>query len=97
MSNSETIQYSVCDDCHLFIAYGEECDDGSSEASRVGIERAVGNKRAHFVNGIEPDEVFDPNGEGHKEFSKHPCELCGSHLAGRRHGATLIIQLNPKA
>lgn len=90
----ETIEYSVCEDCHFFIAYGgEQCDDGSAAASQAGIEREVGDKQAHFVNGIQPTED-DEDGAGYDEFSHAECELCRSGLSGSRYGATLIIQLD---
>ncbi len=90
----ETIEYSVCQDCLLFIAYGgEECDDGTSSHILQAIEREVAGKSAHFVTGIQPTED-DPDGDGHEEFSWQECELCRSTLGGSRHGATLVIQLD---
>ena len=94
MARIDTIEYSVCEDCHLFIAYGgEDQDDVLTLPITAGIEREVGDKQAHFVNGIAPTED-DEHGAGYDEFSHAECELCRSHLAGSRHGATLIIQLD---
>ena len=91
--NIETIEYSVCEDCLLFIAHGgDDQDDVMTLPISAGIEREVAGKNAHFVPGIEPTED-DEDGTGYEEFSWCECELCRSTLGGSRHGATLVIQL----
>lgn len=86
----DTIEYSVCTDCHTFIVHGEEPEDSEMNIE-AAVKREIGDKpNAHFVPGIAPTEE-DENGEGYEEFSKHSCELCNSTLAGSRYGVTLVI------
>ncbi|WP_443699625.1 hypothetical protein [Pseudomonas sp.] len=83
-----TTEYSVCQDCLMFIAYGDEPDDGPD--LEAAMKREIGDTGGHFSTGIAPTEE-DPDGSGHDEFSRSSCELCNSTLGGSRHGVTLII------
>lgn len=84
----DTIEYSVCQDCALFIANGDEPEDGTDIPA--AIKREVGDRVGHFALGIAATEE-DPEGRGEEEFSSQECELCRSTLAGSRHGATLVF------
>lgn len=75
--------YSVCEDCVQFIAYGEGPD--VSEA----MKNEIGDREGHFALGGSSEEEEDHDDQ---EFSTHACELCNSHLAGGRHKATLVIK-----
>lgn len=82
----ETIEYSVCGDCLLAIAYGENDHDISAD-----IERELDGRPGHFSIGVTPSED-DPDGTGDLEFSRRDCELCRSGLGGSRHGVTLFFR-----
>lgn len=87
----DKIEYSVCSECLLFVAYGEPPENGVD--IEAAIQREIGDKKnAYFVCGVEPTED-DPDGCGEEEFSRHECELCRSPLAGGRYGVTLLIPL----
>lgn len=83
----ETIEYSVCEDCMLFINHGE-----SPNALHIAaaVKRELGGRTGHFNTGVEPTED-DPDGTGYDEFSGCACELCNDPLAGSRYGATLLF------
>jgi hypothetical protein len=88
--NYDTIEYSVCVDCLMYITYGDECDDSAGFiAGKVANE--LNGKEGHFSCGVEPTED-DPAGTGDEEFSWQECELCRSTLGGSRHGVTLFIK-----
>ena len=87
----ETLEYSVCEDCLLYIAHaGEELEDGTTENIGQAIERELGGREGHFAVGVEQTED-DPDGAGYDEFSWRECELCRSTLGGSRHGVTLLL------
>lgn len=87
----DLIEYSVCQDCLLYIAHaGEELEDGTTEQIGRAIERELDGKSGHFSVGVAQTED-DPDGDGHEEFSHRDCELCRSKLGGSRHGVTLFI------
>ena len=89
----DKIEYSVCQDCLLYIANDDVPEDREREEFEAAVQREVGDKEgAHFVCGVEPTED-DPEGYGEETFSRHECELCRNGLAGSRHGATLLIPL----
>lgn len=91
----ETLEYSVCEDCLMYIAYGEEPEDPLGRGGKnmeAAIERELAGRAGHFVAGVDPTED-DEEGTGYEEFSWHECELCRSTLGGSRHGATLVLQL----
>lgn len=89
----DTIEYSVCQDCLLFVANDDVPEDREREEFTTAIAREVGDKEgAHFVAGVAPTED-DPEGYGEECFSWHQCELCRSPLGGSRHGITLLIPL----
>lgn len=81
----ETIEYSVCEDCLLAIAYGENGHDIGA-----AIERELAGRNGHFVPGVAPTDE-DPDGASYDEFSWHDCELCRSGLGSSRHGVTLFL------
>lgn len=83
----ETLEYSVCEDCMLFVAYGESENALHIEAA---MKRELGNRTGHFISGVPPTEE-DPEGTGFDEFSGCACELCNDTLAGSRHGVTLLF------
>lgn len=88
----ETIEYSVCEDCLMFLAYGgEELEDGTTQNISEAITRELNGRSGGFHTGVEPTEE-DPDGTGYEEFSWSECELCRSSLGGSRHGATLLLQ-----
>lgn len=82
----DSIEYSVCEDCLLAVAHGHEGDHDITEA----VERELAGREGHFSTGIEPTEE-DPDGNGYEEFCVSPCDLCHDHLAGNRHGVTLLL------
>lgn len=93
----DTIEYSVCVDCLIYVANGDVPEDRREQEFLEAIERETeGKEGASFACGVQPTED-DPDGIGHKEFSHHPCELCRLHLAGSRHGLTLLIPLPKEA
>lgn len=91
MAIVDTIEYSVCQDCTLFVAYGTVDEDGTEGICETAMEHEQDGRKGHWVNGIEATED-DPDGTGDEEFSRQDCELCRSGLAGSRHGVTLILE-----
>lgn len=90
-NNVDSIEYSVCEDCLLYISHaGDETEDGETEHIGKAIQRELGGRTGHFNVGVEPTED-DPEGNGYEEFSSCECELCRSHLGGSRHGVTLLF------
>lgn len=87
----DTIEYSVCEDCLVLIANGEENEDCDGDHVDKAIRRELAGRKGHFVAGVEPTED-DPEGQGYDEFSSHNCELCNTHLAGARHGVTMLLE-----
>ena len=87
----ETIEYSVCEDCLLYVANGDVTENLDDQHVDAAIKREIDGRNAHFNAGVEPTED-DPEGQGYDEFSSHSCELCNTYLAGSRHGITLLIQ-----
>lgn len=83
----DTTEYSVCDDCFLVIANGEDLDDHMEMRMRDELD----GRKGHWVTGVQPTED-DPEGHGYDEFSTHQCELCMDGRAGSRHGVTLLIE-----
>ena len=83
-----TIEYSVCSNCCMAIAYG---DDDLDSPFNKGLSKQLEGNNGHFENGVQPTED-DPEGIGFEEFSWASCEICESTLGGSRHGATLIIK-----
>jgi len=84
----DTIEYSVCEDCSLYIG---DADLADYDACEDGVERELGGRKGHFVHGVAPTED-DPEGSGYDEFSWQECELCRSGLGGSRHGVTLLLE-----
>lgn len=89
--NYDTIEYSVCQDCLLFIANDDVPEDKDHAFFIEKINHELNGKEGHFSCGVVPTED-DPDGDGHEEFSRHECELCRSGLGGSRHGVTLFIK-----
>lgn len=81
--------YSVCTDCHLFLANGEFPPNNTSEQDWTivsGVDRIQtnvkdGTLRGHLLNGSE---------ENGREFSRYECECCRSKFGGARHEAILM-------
>lgn len=91
MSIKDSIEYSVCEDCLLLIANGEEGENCDGFHVEQCMKRELAGRKGHWVAGVEPTEE-DPEGHGYDEFSGCNCELCNTHLAGSRHGVTLLIE-----
>lgn len=93
----EAYEYSVCQDCLFYIAYGDIPSEweGSPALYLRGIaediEREVGERKGHFSTGVQ-QTVEDPDGGGYEEFSWDSCELCRDTKGGSRHGVTLLIE-----
>lgn len=80
-------EYSVCEDCLFYIAYGES--DRERDLSE-DLERLKRGRRGYFVTGVQPTEC-DPDGRGYVEFRYLDCELCRSGLGGSRHGVSFLV------
>lgn len=87
----ETLEYEVCLDCLLFVAYGTVGEYATEGVCEMAMDHELGGRKGHWAVGVEPAED-DPDGTGEVEFSSRDCELCNSSLAGSRHGVTLIIE-----
>lgn len=60
----ETIEYSVCEDCLLYVSHsGEEIEDGDTSHIGEAIQRELAGRSGHFNTGVEPTEE-DPEGRG---------------------------------
>ena len=88
----ETTEYSVCQDCLLFIANDDVPEDKDHAFYIDKINNELNGREGHFSCGVEPTED-DPEGSGDEEFSRHECELCRSGLGGSRHGVTLFVKV----
>ncbi len=84
----DSTEYSVCQDCFLYVATDEDIAD--YDAAEAAVERELNGRTGHFSPGVESTED-DPAGSGYEEFSSQECELCHSTLGGSRHGVTLLI------
>ena len=90
----DTFEYSVCEDCILFLANDDVPEDKDHAFDCDKIAGELNGRRGHFSIGVGPTED-DPEGSGYEEFSNRCCELCDGHLAGSRHGATLFVKVAP--
>lgn len=90
-SEYETIEYSVCQDCLLFIANDDVPEDKDHAFYIAKINHELNGREGHFSCGVAPTEE-DTEGSGDEEFSHQDCELCRSGLGGSRHGVTLFIK-----
>lgn len=91
MSIVDKIEYSVCEDCLLLIANGEEGENCDGDHVDKAMQRELNGRKGHFVAGVEPTED-DEEGHGYDEFSSRSCELCNTYLAGARHGVTMLLE-----
>lgn len=79
MANLETETLRACVDCLFFAEYGnhsehDECfrpDEWAARQAELATAHAA--RGPLYATGADPDE-----------FSTHPCEVCGSRLAGAR-------------
>jgi hypothetical protein len=77
----------LCDDCHLFHGTGDASflqyqygqDDHAIDARLTEITEGL-TKLAEENNNMFFQNVDEPA----EEFSKHPCDSCGTNLAGGR-------------
>lgn len=88
----DTFEYSVCEDCLMFLANDDVPEDKDHAFYCGKIAGELNGRRGHFSIGVDPTED-DPEGSGYEEFSNQGCELCNDHLAGSRHGATLFVEV----
>lgn len=86
MAITDTIEYSVCQDCLLAVAH-DLTDHDIGDA----IERELNGRKGFFACGVEPTED-DPEGHGEDEFSWQECELCRDPKGGSRHGVSLLLE-----
>lgn len=93
MSIIDQVEYNVCEDCLITVACGFNDSTTATEDEHVEMRMRVelDGRKGHWVAGVEPTEE-DPEGHGYDEFSGCNCELCNTHLAGSRHGVTLLIE-----
>lgn len=98
-SRFDVFEYSVCEDCLLYLANGDEPEDSEGDFSQRmadSIERELNGRNGTFSPGVRPT-VDDPEGYGFEEFSYSSCELCMSTLGGSRYGATLLVEKGEEA
>lgn len=76
--------FMVCADCIMVIANGDW--------SGLEFYEERSKRAAEIENGIEntEGEIVPGDSENDREFSKAPCECCGSPLAGTRHHCVLL-------
>ena len=91
MAIVDTIEYSVCQDCMLFVANGEEGEDCDGFHVEACMKRELNGRKGHWVAGVEPTED-DPEGHGYDEISGANCELCNTHLSVSRHGVSMLLE-----
>jgi hypothetical protein len=72
--------YEVCVDCYWYAGYNE-FGDGCPEEIRAAVLSGFGNV---LENGNPV------SGDHCAEFSKVPCEICGSGLAGARYEVSYL-------
>jgi hypothetical protein len=75
-----------CVDCTMIAENG---DDSGMEPERAReVRKAIAElKGSPAMDSGENENGYD---EGHNEFSKWPCECCGSPLAGERYRFALL-------
>lgn len=88
----DTFEYSVCQDCLVFLANDDVPEDKDHAFYCGKIAGELNGKTGHFSIGVDPTDD-DPEGSGYEEFSVQGCELCNDHLAGSRHGVTLFVEI----
>lgn len=81
-----TTQAQICVDCTMILANGDPGDVSESEKSRLDTAWAEFEASGCTMTG--PDCAGGDESEC-TEFSKRPCDLCRSPLAGQRHRATI--------
>lgn len=91
MAIIDQIEYSVCEDCLLLIANGEESENCDGFHVEACMKRELNGRKGHWVAGVQPTDD-DEEGTGYEEFSGCNCELCNTHLAGSRHGVSLLLE-----
>ena len=77
----------LCDDCHLyhhnhdasFLSY-QFCNDDTAIDARINEITEGLTKLAEENNNM----FFQNVDESPEEFSRHPCDSCGTNLAGQR-------------
>lgn len=84
MNNEDLNTYMVCQDCEYAVEYGpdfaQECDAEEGWRDRWNY--------AEEMERISPDLV---SGDDCTLFSKRPCDLCDSQLAGARFEVVKIV------
>lgn len=89
LTTLDTIQ--VCEDCLMAIANGDYTglDYWYPEAEAEERHREIDAGIASFS-----PATLHP-GDDHDEFSRRPCECCGSDLAGARHEVIVLGEEEP--
>lgn len=72
--------YEVCVDCYWYALYSE-FGDGCPEDIRGAVLAGFGNVL---------ESGYPMSGDHCAEFSKVPCEICGSKLAGARYEVSYL-------
>ena len=74
-----THELRVCDECLLFIANGDLPEDPEREEEIIA-----------GVESFAPGHVAAGDSDNDDEFSRRPCDCCGTRLAGSRHDAFVL-------
>ena len=82
----DVIELSICTDCAMLKANGTLGDSAEDSAHAELMAAHLGPDVRHLTG---PDTGED--GERVDPFSSWPCEGCGSHLAGERMPAALLL------
>lgn len=93
MAIVDTIEYSVCEDCLVFVdaGFNDATTAADDDHMEMRMRDELDGRKGHWVAGVEKTED-DPEGYGYDEFSNRQCELCMDGRAGSRHGLTLLIE-----
>lgn len=78
----------LCQDCTMYAVNGDTSGIESEKREREVVE-GVNSLGPHLV----PD--FGDDGEGEEEFSRTPCDACGTRLAGSRTRFAILGEENP--
>ena len=76
-----TSDITICDDCAMVLANGIGSLDDTDTEERIADRIQVLTEDGSSVTGPDCNETC-------VEFSKSQCDVCKTHLAGRRHRAT---------
>jgi hypothetical protein len=74
----------LCDDCHIAAVNGD-VSGVSTQAQIDATESGLSRLGAHLVSSYDSE-----SGRGVHEFTRLPCDCCGSKLAGARHEFAIL-------